>query len=176
MIKKILNGIKNFYARIYATNRIAGIGAVAVTLFIIYSVGIFVYSTNNPIQQRDKSLPNISVSSEESAESTLSSNPDIYHINFEQTGDAIKIDLGVVESVTPEEAMQLAIDCMHEFETAQGWVIPEGQRWSAELKQYEIDFTIDKETETDEFPIFGTKMQNVDEINWMLKDGTRVTN
>ena len=138
--------------------------------FVIY---VFVAGGNDGPVYGDRCASLIAIDKDKfnSVEDTVKADPNINSVNIEVDCRIIKISMNFIDNITSDDAKTLATNALHTLDDALGQPKSEGSAYSELLGtangrgQYNVEFVLTSNGDTN-FPIFGTKHPNNDEISF----------
>ena len=143
---------------------------VIIAAFVAWLIGS---GTNNGAVYGDRcaSLLSLDTAIFDQVETTMEENTSINDVAISVDCRIIKINIDYVEGTSASTATSLANDTLQMIDDAAGYDQAEGSSWSVLLGmydsrgQYNADFMLTT-TNNEDFPIFGTKMPELDTISW----------
>lgn len=142
-------------------------------IVIIFVVYVFVAGGNEGPVYGDRCASLIAIDKDKftAVEDGIKADPNINSINIEVDCRILKITMNFVDNIASDDAKQLATNALHTLDDALGQPKNEGSAYSELLGmangrgQYNVEFVLTSNGDTN-FPIFGTKHPNSDEISF----------
>lgn len=144
------------------------------SIIIVFVIYVFVAGGNNdgPVYgDRCASLIAIDKSKFSGVEETIKADPNVNTVSIEVDCRIVKISMNFVDNTTSDTAKQLATNALHTLDDTLGEAKEEGRAYSKLFTtangrgQYNVEFILTS-TGDSNFPIFGTKHPNSDEITF----------